>query len=392
MVSSSCPLKGLGCRLAVDGSQSGTPDHEFETRKAQCTEFAARCLPARLDPDECHSVIVQRVIPAVGYPMAVTRFTPNQCQQLNSTINKVLLPKMKINRKMPLAIIYSPLRLGGLNWPSFQVKQDCDSILTLIKHLRHDETVANDIKVALSAWQLVSGLCTPFLETVNPQLTYLGEGWLPHMRDHLSAIDGNIWIEDQWSPQLQRQGDKSIMSVLLTIPGITKGILKSANYVRLYLRVITVSDLTNIQGTHTPANRFNGGWRCSSSLHWPDIPKPPRKLFALFRSLIRKAVAGRTSSLHMAAPLCLTSTLGSWPPTTRHTKYEFFRTPTQLFHFTDTYTYTVYTQASSHRFRHTTTSSLLPSNAHPTAATIDNDLAFYVAYVADMSPTRHDMS
>jgi hypothetical protein len=84
---------------------------------------------------------------------------------------------------MPLAVIYSPLRLGGLNWPSFQVKQDCDSILTLIKHLRHDETVANNIKIALSAWQLASGLCTPFLETVTPRLSYLGVGWLPHMRD-----------------------------------------------------------------------------------------------------------------------------------------------------------------------------------------------------------------
>ena len=59
MVSSSCPLKGLGCQLAVDGSQCGTSEHEFEARKSQCTEFATRCLQARLDPYECHSIMVQ---------------------------------------------------------------------------------------------------------------------------------------------------------------------------------------------------------------------------------------------------------------------------------------------------------------------------------------------
>ena len=376
MVSSSCPLKGLGCRLAADGSQCGSSEHEFETRKSQCTEFASRCLPARLDPDECHSIMLQRVVPAVGYPMAVTRFTPNQCQQLNSAINRVLLPKMKINRHMPLAVIYSPLRLGGLNWPSFQVKQDCDSILTLIKHLRHDEIMANDIKVALSAWQLASGLCTPFLETVTPTLPYLGDGWLPHMRNRLAAMEGTIWIEDQWCPQLQRSGDQAIMSAFMSIPGITKSILQSANYVRLYLRVITLSDLTNIQGTHIPSAHLNGEWRCSSNLHWPDIPKPPRKLFALFRSLLCKATAQRTRSLHMTTPLYLDKALGGWVSAQRHVKHTMYRTLSQLFQHNDSGDYTVYTQETSQRFVYTTTSQILPSTAHPTTATVENEYAY----------------
>jgi len=57
-----------------------------------------------------------------------------------------------------------------------------------------------------------------------------------------------MWIEDAWQPKLQRIGDESIMEHFSQIPKITKVQLKLANSIRLYLRVVTIADLTDPQG------------------------------------------------------------------------------------------------------------------------------------------------
>ena len=48
------------------------------------------------------------------------------------------------------------------------------------------------------------------------------------------------------------------MEGFTTIPGITKGQFKQANTVRLYLRVITIADLTDPDGSTIPDGMLTG--------------------------------------------------------------------------------------------------------------------------------------
>jgi hypothetical protein len=63
-------------------------------------------------------------------------------------------------------------------------------------------------------------------------------------------MGGSLWIESAWSPQLQWEGDSSLMECFSQIPGIMHAKLCRANTVCLYLRVFSVADIADILGTH----------------------------------------------------------------------------------------------------------------------------------------------
>jgi hypothetical protein len=225
------PNKGLGCHLAPNAAQHGTDKHEFEARCNQAHKLANNILPIQTSPHETYNLMHGRTMTSIGYSAAVTRFDTEQRRKLNTVINRVLLPCMKFNRHMPHAVIYSPFSKGSFAWPSFQVKQDTDSILTMIKHLRWNGTVGKDILVVLSAWQLASGMVQPIMYNVENDLPYLGAGWITHIRDRLKAMNGKMWVERQWCPTLQRVNNEAIMALFMKISGMTKGKLEKLNYV-----------------------------------------------------------------------------------------------------------------------------------------------------------------
>jgi hypothetical protein len=109
-----------------------------------------------------------------------------------------------------------------------------------------DQDISKDLLITLSYVQLQSGLITPIMEDVNLPLPFLEHGWFTHLRNRLFELNGAIWIEHAWVPQPQREGNRSIMEALACLPGIRKGDLLKANAVRFYLRVITLSDFTDI--------------------------------------------------------------------------------------------------------------------------------------------------
>ena len=145
----------------------------------------------------------------------------------------------------------------------------------MLKQLRWDKTLANDILVTLDHVQLLTGLTTPVMQNTASKIDYIGTSYLVEMRRRLSDIEGTIWIEHAWVLSLQRQRDESLMARFTTIPRITIGQLKQANTVRLYLRVITIADLTDPEGSTIPDGMLTGDWQAGSDLLWPDIPCPP---------------------------------------------------------------------------------------------------------------------
>ena len=182
---------------------------------------------------------------------------------------------MRFNRHLPKAILYGPMSMGGMEFPEVHTLQSQTQVPFMLKQLRWDKTLANDILVTLDHVQLLTGLTTPVMQYTASKIDYIGTSYLVEMRRRLSDIEGTIWIEHAWVPSLQRQRDESLMARFTTIPRITIGQLKQANTVRLYLRVITIADLTDPEGSTIPDGMLTGDWQAGSDLLWPDIPCPP---------------------------------------------------------------------------------------------------------------------
>ena len=135
---------------------------------------------------------VTRVLPKVTYPFMLTRFTKKQLYRILVILDNVVLPKMGVNRKMARAVVYGPLDLGGIGYPSMSTIQDVKGISHFIKHLQWNKEVGTDLRLLLSAAQLHSGLTTQLMENVTNHLTYLEDGHITHLRERLRLLGGGI--------------------------------------------------------------------------------------------------------------------------------------------------------------------------------------------------------
>ena len=133
------------------------------------------------------------------------------------------------------------------------------------------------------------------MEHTAESLTYVGPSFFLEVRQRLDEIGADFWIEKIWRPSLQREGDCSLMEVFSHIKGITQGQLEKLNEVRLFLRVITIADLANPDGTHIPDGMLVGDWQAGSDLLWPERPKPLKAWWALFRKCLRLTLCKTTN-------------------------------------------------------------------------------------------------
>ena len=227
--------------------------------------------------------------------MPLTTFTLEQCNKMNTAINKVILNKMGIHHNMPKEVLYSSLEMGGLNHPSFEVIQDQKVILYLLQQLRWKGTIANDMLTVLSAVQLVPGWCTPVLMNVTKPLTHVAKGWFTYVHERLNNMEGCMWIEDQWCLNLQREGDQSLMESFANTPTITTAMIKKANCCRIYARIITISDTAHENGEYIPGSRMAGRWTVASELEWPDFRCPLASYWLAFCQCVRRAFATKAT-------------------------------------------------------------------------------------------------
>ena len=256
------PNVGLGFRLCPSGNQTPQFEHTLQAIEKLCGAISS----AHLTVQEARMALEQRLVPKLSYPLHLTSFSKPQCEKINTKIRQTFLPRFNLNSHLPTAVAHGPLKFGGMMLPDAYTTQDQVQIPFIIRQLRWDRLVANDILVTLDALQLCTGFIYPIMEYTSTRADFIGNSLLLDIRRRLSEIEGSMWIEKAWTPKLQRQGDAALMEEFCRIPGITAAKLNKANNVRLWLRVVTIADLTNPQGTHIPNGMLDGTWQGGSDL------------------------------------------------------------------------------------------------------------------------------
>ena len=321
------PNEGLGFNICPDGNQQ----HEFNSVMKKLREISAASSSAFLTVREARQMLYQRLIPKISYPLHLTSFNREQCSAMNTVVRNHFFPMLRFNRKSSGDVMYGPMEQGGMELPEWYSRQTELQVPYLIKQLRMNGTVANDLLTTLDTLQLVSGLTTPVFEYKKP-LRYLDRGFLTCLHDRMQEIDATVWIEEAWTPKLQREHDESIMEAFMERPRMSKDLLHKLNSVRLYLRVITIADLVSPDGTFIGNLALRGEWRADSELEWPDQPKPPKKWFDLFRRHIRQTFCTRLDNRHPAGDsMDLDVPLGKWYPVPRNTWYDVYLSPGALY-------------------------------------------------------------
>eukprot|EP00956_Cyclotella_meneghiniana_P018460 scaffold30735_cov52-Cyclotella_meneghiniana.AAC.7 len=201
------------------------------------------------------------------------------------------------------------------------------AITYLVRVLRWDDIVANDIITALNAIQMLSGFETPLLEDPTVDIAYKGTGWILNLRAMLREYDMSLSIEHVRVPQRQRLYDRAILEEMAKAGGLTpKEQLLAAEF-RLWLRVTMVSELANEIGTEIESYKIENDseWRAESTLRWPNHIEPTNAHRAAFRKGLRESICTTMSPYATRQDYKLDTPLGKWYPVRRDTLYTAYR-------------------------------------------------------------------
>ena len=100
---------------------------------------------------------------------------------------------------------------------------------------------------------------------------------------------GLVLETNHQTPQLLRKHDVSIMRAIMDKTSYSMDELKLINYCRIYLQVLTLTDITEGNGSRITTNAAEGirDYSRISTWKWPNIPYPPARAWAQWRGAIK---------------------------------------------------------------------------------------------------------
>eukprot|EP00956_Cyclotella_meneghiniana_P033092 scaffold93176_cov89-Cyclotella_meneghiniana.AAC.1 len=332
MLSPSGTNKGLGYFQAVDANQKV----EYEERMGKIKKTCSAANSARLQYSEAKQLLERRLLMQTRYGLTLSQFTKAQCERMSAQINKTFLPLMRINRHMPRAVVYGPVRWGGLglNTDMYCLQLQC-AMVYLVRVLRWDKIVADDIITAIDALQLRSGFVSPVLEEVSTPIVHAGKGWLLNlMRAMMREYDVSAQIEHLWKPSLQRENDVALLEAFSKIDGIKPREMILASEFRIWLRVTMLSELADEQGTKIERYKIMNGseWRATTTLKgWPTGIVPTDEHRRVFRHCLRATVCTGMNKYGAVRDYELSTPMGGWYPVPRAIEYSAYRSEDTVF-------------------------------------------------------------
>jgi hypothetical protein len=301
---------------------------EFERREKISIQVTQRLKRTSLSAKNAYRLYHNIWLPSMQYPLAVTSFSKEQCVRIMKPFVHAILPKLGFNRHTARTIIFGSTRYGGFQLAHLYLEQGYLAIKHFLGHVREETLTGDQIVIALSKVQLVAGSGNHYLEEVKSDRSYVPASWLGNIRTFLRCSKASIIVPGAWKPATQRDFDSILMDVFESLKP-SSCTLEKLNAVRLFLRVITLADITDESGRSIEAWALSGSTVATICIDWPHQAKPPDSYWVIWRRFLKKAFAPATPRSHrLNTPIRLAQPLGKW--TTRHpyTARKYYHDPT----------------------------------------------------------------
>ena len=240
----------------------------------------------------------------VSYVLPVTSFNKEQCNKIDATIYTTLLPRIGMNRNLPLVYRYASKKCHGLGFPQTVISQFIEKTKKLLYHANQKTQLGQSIISLMETFHLTMGVHTPIFQLDYSKFQFL--------------LDP-CWIKDIWRlsskygidihciytiPPLQRDNDFAIMEYLVLYGDFTQAELQKINRLRIYLQVYFMSDVTTSDGTQIKLDIYNVRKTITTGIskwEWPNQEITSRTGLALWRRALVD-VCAKTGSLMLSQP------------------------------------------------------------------------------------------
>jgi hypothetical protein len=285
-----------------------TPSENYATRakvlRGYAERFNSQLKQSHLTPQEVYCCYMQYIRPKITYPFPCVSLTEKQCRHIQAPVLAAVLPRLPLNWHTPRAVLFAGPRYGGLGLSENYTDLGIGHLQYLVGHIKMGDEVGQLLLSSITYTQLQVGSVTPFFKLAYPRyVKWIDSTWIMDVWKFTNQAKVVIDVEKHWLPCLPHKHDAALMDLALTF-NLNADQLKSINLCRLYLKLITVSDITNATGDRLLASAMAGfrDNQRTSTLLWHDIPQPPSSHWNTWRVFLQ--FFSRGSNLNQA--------LGPW--------------------------------------------------------------------------------
>ena len=279
-------VKGLGVILQATGCD--VCEHEY--LMTSVTDWILMITHSPLQTFLNLQALTTRIVKTIEYPLPTTCFSRAQCRQLELALYSKSLPRCGISTKLPLTMRYSPRCFYGLGLPEFDIRQGIFHTQEFIKHWGRSSQTAQQLQLDSELAQLHIGT----------------KSWIfDYSYDDFGLLLDSCWMKTTWrflsqyhftiqahhlKFSLPRDNDSFLMEKVRQ-QAISDNDLVRFNRCRMFLHVLTISDLTDAHGTHLVHGALNGRTLRSglrrSSLSWPIQGRPIQSDWMVWEQYLR---------------------------------------------------------------------------------------------------------
>ena len=230
----------LGVWQSADGQENTQKEKMIEKAEAWCN----RIFKSSLSKGDIAMGIKTALYPSLTYGLMATALSKEQCDEVFKPIRCKMLPKMKICRTAPAEIVHGPIAYGGMEFKHIYTLQGIAHTKILIEEGDENSTTGKLLRNLIEQHTVEVGLPGEFTswnyKAIEPIMT---NTWLKNTmeymdRDHITMDTDNPKL-CKWSEE-----DTFIMEDAIQA-GIRGHQLQAMNRCRLYMQVVTRSDLSS---------------------------------------------------------------------------------------------------------------------------------------------------
>jgi hypothetical protein len=190
----------------------------------------------------------------IGYPLSVSGLTKLQLKQIKAPITALTLNQLGYPKSLSRTVVFGSCLYGAL----LATTQGAGKVLLLMRHLRTPGQPNKLALIVVDRFQYNAGVGYHILENTHTPLPHLEGVWIPTVREYLADLSGSLQIAQAKIQPLQRQGNQFVMDVVLGSKLFKPREIKFLNYCRLYLQVLSLSDMYNAQGNALAVGIYDG--------------------------------------------------------------------------------------------------------------------------------------
>jgi hypothetical protein len=311
--------KTLGCHPSPDGGNKG----QYEILMKKAIGYGAAARHRGTNKTLAYMKHNAYFTPGINYPLAVSNIPHKDLKNIETKYLKPTKQQMGFRSTVSNALIHAPRAYLGIGLSSITVSSDILHLRMLCGHVRENGRLSNTLFTTMGSLQIQSGLIKPIFHSPKSHATWCEKGWIRKcweiLQDHKIVFN----CPSQVCPKLLRIRDAIIMEVFTKSNKFKPWQMRILNRCRIYMNVITISDIATACGTAINWTR----WRKEnpapveySPYKFPIQPKPDDTQMKVWISAIRKCIIISRKDKRLKIPL------GDWTGRPRQ-RFEWYTRP-----------------------------------------------------------------